>query len=255
MLVRKQALRLMVLGMFLQLIAGFSQAGVFGLLFILAVPAFSAGMLQAMAIAGAGQRPPLSALFFAFRRGSVLPRLLLLGVLLLGCMVVAVGFFLANSLAEMDAAMRLRLESGDVTALEELDPVFIQRLLTGMALGLLAGGCLSYFAVPLIWFRGLPLGRAVGRGLLTLLRQWRALLVLGLGLGLMAVPVVVLATSALTAQAAGSPGTSLLSLLMMLAGVFYQLVVFSTQFISFSEVFGFGVPGAERPGQEDQLVA
>jgi len=202
-----------------------------------------------------GRGPSLMTLFAAFRGGPRLPRLLLLGALGLGCTILAVGLTVSGSLAEMDPALLTRLEAGDTTVLAELDPVFIQRVLVGMFAGLLAGGCLSFYAAPLIWFFGLPLGLAVGRGLLGLARQWRALLVLGAVLGLLAVPLVLLAAFSLTAQSSGGVGAAALSLLMLLAGVTYQLLMFSTQYASFCDAFETGLPRPEPDTPGDQLVA
>ena len=240
-LIRRQPLRLMVLGLVLQLIAGFSQIGVLGLLFILAIPAFTAGMLQGVHTVGQGERPSLLALFTAFSEPSRLGRLLLIGAIGLACMILAAAFALAGSVDMLDPALITRIEAGEVEAVAELDPVFIQRVLFGLVLGLLLGGCLSFYAVPLVWFSNQSLGRAIALGLLGMLRQWRALTMMGLVLGVLSIPVAVLTAFVLTAQMAQGSVSPVLSLLMLLTGVAYQLLLFSTQYASYRAIFG-GTP-------------
>ena len=156
-------------------------------------------------------------------------------------MILAAAFALAGSVDMLDPALITRIEAGEVEAVAELDPVFIQRVLFGLVLGLLLGGCLSFYAVPLVWFSNQSLGRAIALGLLGMLRQWRALTMMGLVLGVLSIPVAVLTAFVLTAQMAQGSVSPVLTLLMLLAGVAYQLLLFSTQYASYRAIFG-GTP-------------
>jgi len=250
-LLAAQPVRLLVIGLLLQLLVGLSQAGFLGLLFMLVLPALSAGVLQAMHLTRQGQRPSLGTLFAAFANPQALGRLVLLGALIVACAVGAVAFGLAGSLATLDPAVLAQLEAGDAEALAQLDPAMLQGAVLALGLGMLVGGSLAFYAVPLIWFSGLGLWRAIADGFLGMIREWRALLVLGVLVGLMSFPIGVLVASHLIA---GGEASMLLTLLTLLATVVFQLLLFAAQYLSWADIFG--APPAERqPPAEGQLVA
>jgi hypothetical protein len=254
-LIRRQPARLMLIGLLLQLLMGLSQVGLLAFLLILAIPALSAGMMQVLWIVDHGARPPLGMLFVAFWSGGKLLRLFLLGALMLAGGMLAVTLVLSGSLAVLDPGVMARLEAGDIAALDSLDPALIQRLMLAMLAGLAVSGFVSYFAVPLVWFRDLPLGSAILNGLFGLIRNWRPFLVLGLLFGLLAVPAAIVTGLLFAAAANGSGASPLLSVIVLLVAVAYQLILFGAQYVSFSEVFGTGEPAGAPPGDDAQLVA
>ena len=251
-LIRGQALRLLVLGLMLQFLAGMTQVGLFGLLFFLCVPVFTAGMLQAVHLAAAGSRPPLLTLFAGFRTPLSLSRLVMLGALGLGMVIATVGWTISGILTGLEPQLLERLQAGDTQAVAELDPGTLQQVLVGLAAGVLFSGSLGYFAIPLIWFERLPFWNAVAKGLAGLVRHWRALLVMGALLALIAVPVVVLVSLSLSMQFADGQTSPVLNLLLMLAVVGYQLLLFATQYVSYRAAFPVG---EKLPPPAGQLVA
>jgi hypothetical protein len=254
-LLKRDLLRLLLIGLLLQLLAGLTQVGVLAILFVLAVPALSAGMLQAMHGVDAGARPYPGLLFAAFTRPDRLLRLLLLGGLMLAVTVGAVMVAVSGALTGLDADTLARLEQGDVEAFLMMDPGLIERLMLALALGLVTSGTLSFFAIPLVWFRNMPLGQAIWQGLLGMMRNWRPLLVLGLFLGVLAVPAALLSALVLGLNATGQGGSPLLTVLMLFVAVVYQLLLFAGQYLTFRDIFRFRRPSSRGPGDEGQLVA
>ncbi len=254
-LLRRDALRLLLLGLLLQFLAGLTQVGALGILFVLSVPALSAGMLQAMHGVEAGMRPSPTTLFVAFGRSDRLLRLILLGGLMIGLAVGAVAVVLSGVISGLDPETLVRLEQGDVDALLSVDPAILERLMLALAVGLLVSGTLSFFAVPLIWFKNLPLGRAIMLGLSGMARNWKPLLVLGVFLGVLGLPAVLISSLVLTLSATGGEGSPLLTLLMLSVAVVYQLLLFASQYVSFREIFALPSPQGRSPSPEGQLVA
>ena len=254
-LLGRQPLRLMLLGLVLQMLAGLTQAGALGALFVLLVPSLTAGILQAMYLVDAGYRPPLSTLFSVFGSPDRLLRLVLLGGLMLLGGVLAVMLALSGTIAGMPPDALARLEQGDVEALLSIDPAILQRLMLALVAGLLISGTLSYFAVPLIAFRNAPLGSALLAGLSGMLRNWRPFLVLGLMLAVLSVPVVILSALLLGLSATDAGLPPLLGVLMLFLAVLYQLLIFATQYTAFRDIFGFPQTSGPRPADDAQLVA
>ena len=205
-LLRLQPFRLLILGLVLQLLGGFSQAGVLGVVFVILAPALAAGMLQGLQLAAAGQRPPVMVLFIAFTQPARLPGLMLLGLLTVLLAVLTVAVVLGGSLGAWTRDLIARLEAGDPAAVSDIDPQILLRVVMGLVFGVLLGGSLGFFAVPLMWFHAMPLGRALWTGVWVMLRQWRALLVLGLMVALLGLPVGSAVGMAVSAQAmSGNP--------------------------------------------------
>lgn len=256
MLIRRQPARLLLFGLILQFLMGLAQSGLLGLILILSIPALTAGMLHVMWVVDRGLRPPLTALFAAFTSGPRLLRLLALGALVLALAIIAVMIGLAGAPLVLDEALITRLEQGDVSAVQELDPALRQRMVLAVLAGMLLGGCVSYFAVPLVWFKNYPLGRAIKTGLLGMIRNWLPFLVLGLLMGMLAIPVVLLTAIVFAASASESVASPLFTVIALLVVVAFQLVLFGAQYYSFKEVFGMDRPGVgETGGQDGQLVA
>lgn len=250
-LLRAQPARLLLIGLVLQFLTGFSQFGAFGFLFVLAIPALSAGVLQAMYLVSLGHRPPLMVLFSAFSVPLRLFRLFVISMAMLAAGMLAAGGLLSGSLAELDPSMLARLEQGDMTALNGADPELLRKMMLSVSAGLLASGIVGYFAIPLVWFSGRSAGAALLTGLGGIFRNVLPLLVLAVGLAVLAVPVLLLVGMLLSAGAA----SMLLTLLMLFVLVTYQLIVFGAQYLSFRELFGSPPETAGPAPGKDQLVA
>ena len=256
MLMRSQPSRLLLLGVVFQLWLGLSQVPVLGLLVVLSVPLITAGLLQAFDTIARGRTPPLATVFAGLGSPVLMTRLLLLGGLMLAGGMLAVVMVFSGVIAEIDPQLLLRLEQGDVEALQMVDPAVLQRLLLALAVGMAITGTFSYFAVPLIWFGRRPLGVALIEGLQALVRFWLPLLVMAFGLGVMAIPVGLLAGMlyALASQS-GALGSVYMALLLLLALAF-QLLLFATQYVAFREIFGLPEQDGDQDGEaDDQLVA
>jgi hypothetical protein len=258
-LFRSQAARLLLIGLLLQVLGGLAQVGIFALLFVLAVPALTAGVLQAMHEAASGQRPAPLVLFAAFRNSGKLLSLVLLGAITIGATLLVLSLLVAGTLAGLDPELVARIQAGDQAAVMELDPALVQKVVLGMLAGLLTGALLGFFAVPLIWFDGRPLGNALWAGLSMLFRQWRALTAMGLGLAVIGLPVGLLAGMIVAAQASGAAPSLLLTALLMGVVVLYQVLAFAAQYVAYRDAFhGASPPPPTDPGSseaEDQLVA
>ncbi|NND43861.1 MAG: hypothetical protein HKN58_00960 [Xanthomonadales bacterium] len=250
-LVRAQPARLLLIGLVLQFLTGFSQFGTLGFLFVLAVPALTAGVLQALYLVSLGHRPPLMVLFSAFSIPLRLFRLFVLSMVMIAVGMLAAGALLSGSLAGLDPAIIARLEQGDMSALAGADPAVLQRMMLSLALGVLASGALGFFAIPLVWFSGQSAGAALLNGLAAIFRNVLPLLAMVVGLVILAFPVLVL-VSLLLGSGQASPVLTLLVLFVLVA---YQLVVFGAQYLAFRELFGAPAdPDKADPG-DDQLVA
>jgi hypothetical protein len=265
-LLRSQAPRLLLLGLLLQMVGGLSQVGgPLAVLFIIAVPALTAGMLQGMHVVSGGERPGPFTVFAAFQGGGRLLPLLLLGLISVAVTMVVLGFLVAGALSGLDPELAARIQGGDQSAVLELDPAIVQKVLFGMVAGLLVSACLSLFAVPLVWFGGLSLGAALWTGLLTLFRQWRALTALGIGLAAVGLPVGLLAGMIMTFQLTGAAPSFLMTVLLLLIVVVYQVYAFAAQYVAYRDLFmeptGKGEQDASRKegrpdgDGDDQLVA
>lgn len=255
-LVRRQPLRLLLIALFFQFFLGFSQAELIGLLVILCLPVLSAGMLHAFFQVEQGEKPMLAVLFLPFTAKNSVGKLLLLGgiVMVLGLLVVSLT--LAGQMVDLDPEILSRLEQGDLEALQLIDPQVMESAVMAMAIGAAISGSISYFAVPLIWFKKQGTGRSVVMGLKALGRNWKPLLVIGVILGILAVPIVLLFASFYLSALDGGTVSSLLAFLLLLLGPVFQLLLFGTQYMAFRDIFGLDeVAGGSANKPTDQLVA
>ena len=110
--------------------------------------------------------------------------------MVLGLLVVTL--VLAGQMVDIDPEIISRIEQGDLDALQLIDPQVMENAVLAMAMGAAISGSITYFAVPLIWFSKQGMGSALMMGLKGLGRNWKPLLVIGLLLGLLAVPMVLL---------------------------------------------------------------
>ncbi|MCW8925882.1 MAG: BPSS1780 family membrane protein [Xanthomonadales bacterium] len=255
-LVRRQPVRLLLISLFFQFFLSVSQAGLLGLLVVMCLPVLSAGLLHAFYLIEAGERPMLAVLFIPFTVKTTVSRLLMLGgvVLVLGLLLVSI--FMAGQVMDIDPELLRRVEQGDLDALQYIDPATMEQSLLAMALAATVSGMLTYFSVPLIWFRHQAIGRSVLLGLKALGRNWKPLLLIGVLLGLLAVPIVMLVGYFyLTMLSGGNPST-MLAIVLLVLGPLFQLLLFGTQYLAFRDIFGLDERfGRVGKSSTDQLVA
>jgi hypothetical protein len=148
-----------------------------------------------------------------------------------------------------------RIEQGDLEAVASLNQESLGRMALALLIGVAVSGTLSYFAIPLIWFRNCKLGAALTTGLRALIVNWQAFLVLGLGLVLVLVPVAL--ASGFLFAVSGPPGlaTAVVMGLVMALLLLFQLMLFGTQYCAFRDIFGLAAAAAQPVDDEDQLVA
>ena len=254
-ILRLQAGRLLFLAVLMQVILSLVQVPIIGIIVLLSVPGLNAGILEAFHQARQGGAPGINVLFTPLTSGRHRGRFFLMGGLILLVSIVCVSFVLGST-TEIDEAMLLRLQAGDMAALEELDPTFMTRLMAAFGLSVAISGTMTFFSIPLVWFRDRKLGRSIGEGLKALMANWKPMLVMGLVLVVAFLPVSLLMMLFMQlALAGGLLGTLGMGLVMMVL-LSFQLLLFGTQYCSFREIFTLEAPQAGEPEVSDgQLVA
>lgn len=255
-LVKRQPLRLLLISLFFQFLLSFSQTGALGLVVILCLPVLSAGILQAFFLVEHGEKPMLAVLFMPFTAKRSIGQLLLLGGLAMALALLIVSLVLAGQVVDIDPDIIIRIEQGDLEALQLIDPQIMESAVLAMAVGAAISGSITYFSIPLIWFRKRPMGNALIMGLKGLGRNWKPLLVIGLLLGILAVPIVLLFGSFYLSALSGGTASSLLAILLLIVGPMFQLLLFGTQYLAFRDIFGLDeVAVIITKKSNDQLVA
>jgi len=255
-LVKRQPLRLLLISLFFQFLLSFSQSGPLGLVVILCLPVLSAGILHAFFLVERGEKPMLGVLFMPFTARSSVGPLLLLGGVAMALALLIVTLTLAGQVVQIDPDIIVRIEQGDIEAIQLIDPKILESAVMAMALGAAISGCITYFSVPLIWFRKHRMGSALMTGLKAMGRNWKPLLVIGLFLGILAVPIVLLFGSFYLSAMSEGTASSLLALLLLVVGPMFQLLLFGTQYLAFRDIFGLDEASAESVKEvKDQLVA
>lgn len=253
-LVKRQPLRLLLISLFFQFLLSFSQMGPLGMVVILCLPVLSAGLLQAFFLVEHGEKPMLAVLFMPFTAKGSIGSLLLLGGIAMAVALLIVTLTLAGQMLDIDPNIILRIEQGDLDALQLIDPQVLQSAVLAMAIGAAISGSITYFAVPLIWFRKHGVGSALIMGLKALARNWKPLLVIGLFLGLLAVPIVLLFGYFYLAALNEGAASTFLGFLLLMIGPMFQLLLFGTQYLAFRDIFGLDEAGVPAKA-DDQLVA
>ena len=253
-MVKRQPLRLLLISLFFQFLLSFSQMGPLGMVVILCLPILSAGLLQAFFLVEHGEKPMLAVLFMPFTVKGSIGSLLLLGGIAMAVALMVVTLALAGQMMDIDPGIIVRIEQGDLNALQLIDPRVLQSAVLAMAIGAAISGSITYFAVPLIWFRKHGVGSALMMGLKGLGRNWRPLLVIGLFLGLLAIPIVLLFGSFYLSALNEGVASTLLGFLLLLIGPMFQLLLFGSQYLAFRDIFGLD-EAAVLPKSSDQLVA
>ena len=255
-LVKRQPLRLLLISLFLQFFLSFTQVEAIGLLVVLCLPILSAGMLHAFFLVEQNEKPMLAVLFMPLIARKSVSSLLLLGgiVIVLGLLIVSLT--LAGQMIDLDPEILSRIEQGDLDAIQLIDPQVLENAVLAMAVGAAISGCITYFSVPLIWFRQLGVWSALVTGLKAMGRNWKPLLIIGLLLGLLAVPMVLLFGSFYLSALSEGASSSFLAFLLLLLGPLFQLLLFGTQYLAFRDIFGLDETTAGHSKKTaDQLVA
>lgn len=230
--------------------------GALGLVIILCLPVLSAGLLHAFFLVEQGEKPMLAVLFMPFTVKQTIGSLLLLGGVAMVLALVVVTLVMAGQMLDIDPEIIIRIEKGDLDALQLIDPQLLETAVLSMALGAAISGTITYFSVPLIWFRKQKTGSAVIMGLKGLGRNWKPLLVIGLLLGILAVPIVLLFGSFYLSALSEGTASTLLGFLLLMIGPMFQLLLFGTQYLAFRDIFGLDEAATGSTSQSgDQLVA
>jgi hypothetical protein len=250
-LVRRQAARLLLLALLMQLVLGLTQLPLVGLLIILSVPALNAGLLEAFHVTARDGRPELRLLFRPLASGAHVGRLFAMGAL-----VFAVGVIHPRrcpAARVLDPALLERIEQGT----DAMSSLNLNRWAAWLAflVGIAISGTLERFRDPLTWFHDRKLGAALGTGCRrcsstgSLPGAWR-------GAGAVVLRWIV-SGALFTLAAGGGLMTAVVMGLILVLLLFFQLMLFATQYCAFRDIFGLPAETAPPPesGGDDQLVA
>jgi hypothetical protein len=254
-LLRRQAGRLLFIALLMQLVLGLTQVPLIGLLVVLCVPGLSAGLLEAFHVVAAGGRPALRTLFVPLASGAHNGRLLALGALVFAVGIVSMSLLLSGNGELMDPALVEQIERGDLDAIASINQEALGQMALAFLLGVSISGTISYFAIPLIWFRQFKLGAALVAGLRALFINWLPFLMLGLGLLLVLLPVAVIIGILFSVAGSGSLLTGIVMGLIMIVLLLFQLLLFGTQYCAFRDIFGLADEVEPPVDRESQLLA
>ncbi len=254
-LLRREAGRLLLIALVMQIVMGLTQLPLVGLLVVLAVPALNAGILESFHLTERGAQPHLSTLFRPLTVRVANVRLFALGALVFAVGVISMSLLLSGSEELTDPELLQRIEQGDLDTLVSLNQESLQRMILAFLVGVSISGTLSYFSVPLIWFRQQRMAGALVTGMRALVVNWRPFGVLGLGLLLAVLPVAVL--SGVLFSIAGTGGVLAVVMMgfIMVLLLLFQLLLFGTQYCAFRDVFGLASEAAPPVDGDGQLVA
>jgi hypothetical protein len=255
-LMRLQAGRLLLIAVIMQVILGLTQVPLIGILIIISVPGLSAGVLEAFDVTRRGGYPGLNLLLKPLKSSKHAGRLLLMGALVFVVGVLSISLVLSGSEELLNPDLMSRIEQGDVEAITQLDQESISKMVLAFMIGISISGTLSYFTIPLIWFRDRKLRIALVEGLKALVVNWKPFLMLALGLFATLIPVAIV-TGLLFGLASGSGFLSVIVMggimILLLA---FQMLLFGTQYCAFRDIFGIEDPSEPPlPDDDGQLVA
>ena len=255
LLLRSQPLRLIGIGLVLQLLVSMVWLPGIGLLVLLIVPALTGGYLMAWQRVASGKSAEVTDLFALMAPGARLLRLVSLAALLAVVAMLVASLLVGEAAEAFTPDLMARLEAGDRSVLAELDPEILTRILLAALAGAAVAGTLGYFAIPLVSFRNRLMLSSIRDGLRALARNWQPLLVFMLLMTAAGLPVMLLA--ALMAASAGQSLASMWMLLAMVYTLLWQVFGFGAQWVIFSDLFPSVPEGtAAPPGDEDdQLLA
>lgn len=263
-LLRAQPARLILAALLLQLILGLSQLPIIGVLVVLSVPALVAGLLEILHRVARGSGADVRLLLKPLTTAGRAGRLFGMGAVVFAVGVVCMSILLSGSSELTDPELMQRIEQGDVEAITSLSQESLARIVLAFLVSVAVSGTISYFAVPLLWFGDRRLGAALVEGIKALLVNWRPLGVLGLGLGLLFLPVAIVSSLLFGAAMQGGPVSVLVMGLIMILLLGFQLLLFATQYCAYRELFGepgqsiaaaAGDDGPAGADRDDQFVA
>lgn len=255
-LMRMQSGRLLLIAVFMQVILGLTQLPLIGLLVVLSVPGLSAGILEAFDVTRRGGFPGLNLLFKPLMSGTHTARLFLMGLMVFVVGVASISLLLSGNEELVSPELLSRIEQGDIEAVSQLDPEALKSMISAFLVGLAISGTLSYFTIPLIWFRNRKLGTALAEGLRALVMNWKPFLALMLGLLVLLIPVAFVTGILLGLSATGGVVSMLVMGVIMILLLAYQMLIFGTQYCAFRDIFGVEEPSTPQPRDDDtQLVA
>ncbi len=232
-LLRLQLARLLFISVVLQFMLTLTQLDLIGFLFVLAMPGLSAGMLEVLHRVSRGDRPATWCLFVPLASRTHTGRLLVLGGIIFIAGAASIMLMLGGNEGTLAPDILERIEQGDATALQFIDPALLQRMLLALALGVGVSATLSYFSIPLIWFRDMPLGAALKLGVTVLMANWKPFMMLGLALVAVGIPIVLVV--GMLFSLGGGSFIALGVVLILLLG--FQLMMFATQYCSYIDIF------------------
>lgn len=255
-LMRLQAGRLLLIAVIMQVILGLTQVPLIGFLIVISVPGLSAGVLEAFDVTRRGGHPGPNLLFRPLLSGEYTGRLVLMGALVFAIGVLSISLVLSGSEGVLDPELMSRIEQGDVDAITQLDQQSIGKMAMAFLVGISISGTLSYFTIPLIWFRGRKLGAALVEGIRALVINWKPFLMLALGLFATLIPVAIVIGFFFGLAGGGGLLSVILMGGIMILLLAFQMLLFGTQYCAFRDIFGIDGPSEDQPpGDESQLVA
>lgn len=257
-LLMQQAGRMLFLAFLMQLFLGLTQVPLLGILVIISVPGLTAGILEAFHVTDRGGQPALSLLFVPLSSARHRVRFFALGALIFAVGVLSISVLLPGGDQMPDQELLTRLQQGDVEAVAMLDPDYLQRLVVAFLVGIAVSGTISYFTIPLLWFHDHSLMAALLTGLKAMAVNWKAFLVLAVGLMVISVPVALLTGFLFTLAGAGGIGSIIVMGLVMMLLLLFQMMLFGTQYCSAREIFGqvdLPAPDSDDTGDDSQLLA
>ena len=254
-LLRLQAPRLLLIAVLMQLILSLTRIPLLGILVVIAVPALSAGILEAFHVTGRGRLPAISLLFRPLMSPPRSGRLMGLGALVFLVAVLSISVLLPAGSDAPDPEVMNRIQQGDMEAMAQMDPAYLRRVAVALMIGIAISGTMSYFTIPLIWFHGLRLTAALTLGFRVLVRNWKAFMVLALGLAMVSLPVAIVV--GILYMFSGTDGlvSALAMGMIMLVLLFYQMVLFGSQYCAFRDLFDLDSSPQPEQSEDGQLVA
>ena len=227
-LMRQQAGRLLLIAVFMQVILGLTQVPLIGFLVIISVPGLSAGVLEAFNVTAQGGHPGLNLLFRPLLSGAHMGRFILMGALVFAIGVLSISLLLSGSGELLDPDLMSRIEQGDVEAITQLDQKSLGMMALAFLVGISVSGTLSYFTIPLIWFRNRKLGAALVEGIRALVTHWRAFVMLALGLFAGLIPVAVVTGFLFQLASGGGLLSVIVMAVIMILLLAFQMLLFGT---------------------------
>jgi hypothetical protein len=246
----------LLIALLMQVIMGLTQVPLIGLLVVISVPGFNAGILEALHVTARNGRPSPGLLFRPLTSGTHSGRLLAMGALVFVVGVISVLGIMSGSEELLDPELMSQIEQGDMEAINQLDQESLGKMVLAFVIGVSISGTLSYFTIPLMWFGGRKLLPALDEGLKALFINWKAFLVLGLGLAAILVPVAVVTGILFALAGKGGALSMIVMAVIMILLLAFQLLLFGTQYCAYRDIFGIedeNKPPA--PEDDSQLLA